>query len=440
MRVVTGILVLAMASVVGVVQPASAGVSADPAPTNVQIAWADPSTSTVRVSWDEVGSRPNQVKVLALDGTVTSSGSASTTAAQPDQVDLALTSAGVDAVRIAVYVGTSSEELTSPPGLSEPFDQLPTPAPVPRLPLLGADGSVTVRWNAGVPPTDPAPNDPLDLPAPPARYQLSVILPGYISRQPFGDPLTATELKLPRWAPPFSVTVASLPNEWGGGSTGLFVQGEGFTKISIPSAVSYGQTTVIAGSVQKRGLIAMPGPFSVYPYEDPGRLLVLQARTNASTPWYVVGSTRSTSVGAPYDSAFRFAPVALETRQYRVVVPDIFGPTYLLTGVTSAVVTTLARARVLSAGFTDSTATVGQRITAKLRISPAANVRTTLQRWDGTAWRDVKWVSLTSGSGSYTFTAAQRGRFAYRFLVPSFTQSGRSVSWQVSPTFVLTTR
>ena len=439
MRVLTGMLVLAVGSAVGLVQPASAGVAADPAPTNVRIAWADPSTSTVRVSWDEVGSRPNQLKVLTVDGVVTSSGSASTTAAQPNQIDIALTSAGAGAVRIAVYIGTSSEVLTSPPGLSKPFDQLPTPAPVLRPVVLGADRSVTLKWDAGVPPTDPAPNDPLDLPAPPARYQLQVILPGYLSRQPFGEPFAATEITLPRWTPPYSVDIAALPNEWGGGSDGLFVQGERFTKLSIPSAVSYGQTTVIAGSVQKLGLISMPGPFSVYPYEDPGRLVVLQARTNASTPWYVVGSTRSTSVGAPYDSAFRFAPVALGTRQYRVVVPDIFGPTYLLTGVTSGVVTTLARSRVLSAGFTDSTATMGQRVTAQLRISPAANVRTTLQRWDGAVWRDLKWVNLTGGAGSYTFTAAQRGRVAYRFLVPSFTFATRSIAWQVSPSFVLTT-
>jgi hypothetical protein len=29
----------------------------------------------------------------------------------------------------------------------------------------------------------------------------------------------------------------------------------------------------------------------------------------------------------------------------------------------------------------------GQRVTARVKISPPANVRTTLQRWDGNAWR-----------------------------------------------------
>jgi hypothetical protein len=82
MRVLTGTVLLAVASAVGVVQPASAGATADPAPTNVRIAWADPSTSTVRVSWDEVGSRPNQLRLLTADGMQTSSSYWSTTANQ----------------------------------------------------------------------------------------------------------------------------------------------------------------------------------------------------------------------------------------------------------------------------------------------------------------------------------------------------------------------
>ena len=70
---------------------------------------------------------------------------------------------------------------------------------------------------------------------------------------------------------------------------------------------------------------------------------------------------------------------------------------------------------------------------------PLANVRTTLQRWDGTAWRDLKYVYTTNGVGNYTFTATQRGRYAYRFLVPALTYAGRPLSWQVSPTIALTT-
>jgi hypothetical protein len=440
MRVLTGTVLLAVASAVGVVQPASAGATADPAPTNVRIAWADPSTSTVRVSWDEVGSRPNQLRLLTADGMQTSSSYWSTTANQPNQVDIVLAPVGDGSVRMGVYIGTSIDQLTSPPGLSVLFDQLRTPDPVLEPSVLGIDGAVTLTWHAGAQLPDPAPNDPLDLPAPPARYEVDSIRPGYESWQPFGEPFSAAQLALPRWDPPFDFRVVSLPNEWGAGSAGGGVHGERFTHLSIPSAVAYGQSTVIAGSVQQLGLIGMPGPFSSYPYEDVGRLLVLQARTNPSTPWYVVGTTRSTGVGAPFDSAFRFAPAALGTRQYRVVVPNVFGSTVLSMGVTSRVVTTLTRARVLSAGFTDSTATVGQRITARVRISPAANVRTTLQRWDSVAWRDLKWVYLTSGSGSYTFTAGQQGRSGYRFVVPSFIYAGRAVSWQVSPNFVLTTR
>jgi hypothetical protein len=47
-----------------------------------------------------------------------------------------------------------------------------------------------------------------------------------------------------------------------------------------------------------------------------------------------------------------------------------------------------------------------------------------LQRWDGNAWRDLKWVTTSGGYGAYTFTATQRGRFAYRFFVPAFSYAG----------------
>jgi hypothetical protein len=147
----------------------------------------------------------------------------------------------------------------------------------------------------------------------------------------------------------------------------------------------------------------------------------------------VVGNTKSSATGT-----FSFAPVTLGTRQYRVVVPDLYDATGLGLGVSSGVVTTLAKPRV-AGSFADPTIKYGQRATTRVTIAPPANVRSTLQRWDGKAWRDLKWVDITRGSGSYSFTSTQRGRYAYRFLVPSFTYAGRPLSWQVSANFVLTT-
>ena len=69
-----------------------------------------------------------------------------------------------------------------------------------------------------------------------------------------------------------------------------------------------------------------------------------------------------------------------------------------------------------------------------------ANVRTTLQRWERPRpGADLKWVATSNGSGSYTFTATQRGSYAYRYLAPAFSYGGRPLSWQVSANFVLTT-
>lgn len=69
-------------------------------------------------------------------------------------------------------------------------------------------------------------------------------------------------------------------------------------------------------------------------------------------------------------------------RQFEVVVPEGLKAESTLParGTTSGRVITLVRPRVLSAGFVDSTARYGQRVTAVLKIQPAGIVRTTLQR------------------------------------------------------------
>ena len=48
------------------------------------------------------------------------------------------------------------------------------------------------------------------------------------------------------------------------------------------------------------------------------------------------------------------------------------------------------------------------------------SVRTTLQRWNGSAWISIKWVYVQNGAGSYTFTASE-GTVRWRFVVPAST-------------------
>jgi hypothetical protein len=199
---------------------------------------------------------------------------------------------------------------------------------------------------------------------------------------------------------------------------------------TVPTRVAYAQATVITGVVNR--YVWLPG--SVTAGGDPNSLVILQGRAGGSDPWYTVGSTRSDSAGR-----YRFSIPAPGTRQYRLVTPDVSGlhPTFGFTDVARTTVTTY---RLLSAKFLDPTATYRQKVTAYVRVSPAAAPRATLQRWTGSAWAGVKSVQLSRGIGSYTFTAVQRGTTAYRFVVPSTTYAGRPITGITTTTFRLTTR
>ena len=423
-------VVLGLLVTVGVGSPAQA---ADPAPTNVKVAWANAAHTHVRVTWSETGSVPNQVFPQYAGGL---GWLTPVPAASGNQVDLEV--AQFDSspvVRIAVYVGDN--EMTSPPGLSVAFDTLLRGAPViDSLTAAAAPvGQYTMTWHPGADPVDPNPGDPLDLPLGPHRFKVYASLANVTIWDLMVDAGTATTATFtPHDAAPIGVSVRDY-NEWSDSWSGddVAVDTERFGSVSVPAATTYGQPTVITGQLQRFTRRCDPGPCWAERTVEAPRPVVLHARADAASPWYVVGIVQSTTTGT-----FRFAPVAWGTRQYRVAVPDHFANDSLGLGVISGASTTLTRPGV-TGGFTDSTATYGQRVTTRVKVVPPANVRTTLQRWDGQAWRDLKWVYTSNGAGSYTFTATQRGRFAYRYLVPAFSYGGRPLSWQVSANFVLTT-
>jgi hypothetical protein len=334
---------------------------------------------------------------------------------------------------MAVYVIAPGGEPTSPAGLSAPFDTLRPPRPVIDLITAVPPTRFKVKWHPEAAATDPNPGDPLDLPAAP-QYEVMANYRNFNQYEAVTPASSATEATFEQLtAPPFRLFVRGT-NEWGASyAESRRIDYERFASLTIPSAANYGQLAIIRGVVNRWTQACDPGPCWEQTALEASRTVVLQARTNASSPWYVVGSTRTTAAGA-----FSISPPTQGTRQYRVVVPDVYDATGLGIGVVSGAVTTLAKPRV-SASFADSTAKYGQRVTARVRIAPPANVRTTLQRWDGKAWRGLKWVYTSKGSGAYTFTATQRGRYAYRFLVPAFTYAGRPLTWQVSPSIVLTT-
>jgi hypothetical protein len=432
MRVLIAAVVLAVGSTFWLVTPAGA---ADAAPTNVHVSWADSAHTDLLVTWDEVGSQPNEITFIRPGTTFQVS---STSAADPNSVTLqAWSTLNYPVLRVGVFIALPGGPRTSPAGLSEEFDaSLPANTVFDQL-AKGASGTFVAKWHAE-PLVDLNPGDPLDLPPMPQQYRVEVRGQWANLWGPVTPQSTATEATFTSpIPPPFAVSV-SAANEWGkasgyGGSRQI--EYDRFGKLSIPQATAYGRPTIVSGTLERMTQWCdVMSCLSEVRREAP-RSVALQARTTASTPWYLVGVTLSSSTGA-----FTFAPTALGTRQYRVVVRDVYDAVGLGLGVTSGAGTALTKARVLSATFADPTATYGQRVTARVKISPPVNVRTTLQRWDGKAWRDLKWVTTSGGYGAYTFSAAQRGRFAYRFLVPAFSYAGRPLSGQVSANFLLTTR
>jgi hypothetical protein len=417
------------------VVPAEAATTADPAPTGVTVAWADAAHTLVRVTWQETGSLPN---VITSESGLGESQKHYVAATAPNQLDVPAGEFSTErpnqaAVRVAVFVGTEAGGNTSPAGLSAAFDTLTGPTPVIDA-MNGADGGrFAVKWHPE-PVVDPNPGDPLDLPAEAPLYEVRATRDWLNYFEVVVPKTTATAATFtPLTKPSYQVWILTY-NEWGTNYSAMrHVDSERWVRAVVPPFADYSKPTAITGTLNRTDQNCPPGPCGTSVHPDNARLVVLQARANTTSAWYTVGSTKTDAQGN-----FRFAPPTLGTRQYRLVVPDLYNAVGFGYGTISGTATTTARPLVHGV-FLDPTAKYGQKVTAHVSIIPLANVPSTLQRWDGTAWRNLKSVQLTGGVGNYTFTATQRGRVAYRFLVPAFTYAGRPLSWQVSPTFVLTT-
>ncbi len=333
-----------------------------------------------------------------------------------------------------MFVGTAADGKTSAAGLSEAFDTLTGPTAVTDA-MNGADGGrFAVTWHPE-PVVDPNPGDPLDLPAEVPLYEVRASRDWMNEFEVVVPKTTATAATFtPLSKPPYQVWVWTY-NEWGRHYPAMrHVDSEQWVRSAVPPFADYSKPSIITGTLNRTTTQVCPqGPCGAVVHPDNARPVVLQARANATSAWYTVGSTKTDAQGN-----FRFAPPTLGTRQYRLVVPDLFNSVGFGYGTISGTATTTARPLVHGV-FLDPTAKYGQKVTAHVSIIPLGNVASTLQRWDGTAWRNLKSVQLTGGVGNYTFTAVQRGRVAYRFLVPAFTYAGRPLGWQVSPNFVLTT-
>ena len=434
--------------------PASHAATAPPSPTGLTMTWttAGPpgeSYRAVRLSWrgaDPAASYNWHTQVFDGSTWVSNGPSGSTS---PGVTGVSTLSEGMPyraTVRFAVNAVQGG--VAGPTASSVPFD---TNGPLPRVESVipRADGSVQMTWIPNLPGPDSTPNDPLDLVGPYHYQVVTEINPEAMDA--VGPSTTALSARFTP-AIPARVGVAN-DNEWkpvasdrgrrfvyfdeadstlwSGTNVSAAVPGVG--TYSLPMAVN-GRVTRIdrqcLASFPSCELITSPGA---------GRQVVLHARNLPTTPWYAVTTTTSDANGR-----FQMRVNAPGTRQYRVLVLGVPWPNtqhgYAQAGAMTTPVASTTVTRVVSAHFTDPSAYRGQKVTAALRVLPAGTQRATLQRWTGTDWVNMKWVYLTDGIGSYTFTAVQRGTVGYRFVIPaSTTSSGLPVGGATTAPFYLTT-
>jgi hypothetical protein len=421
-------------------------------PTDVGVAWTTVPTAGgpqpgVELSWQEPEpSATYEWSMETFDGTLWIPGTY-TPATTSGSVGIPVTEfpyrSTVRMVVRAIVAGASSAPVASPA-----FD---TNGPLPRLTSIAghADGSLHLTW-VPQPVSDSTPNDPLDLAPGPDRYQMVGQFEVRESLAPLGP--AATSLTGSYTSPHPGLLGVAPDNEWQpvheccGGFRWVNYDEADYRPVwlselstSLPAVATYSLPMTITGTVTR--LVGRCGHLDCQygSWPDPGRRVVLHARNLPTGTWYPVTSTTTDS-----DGLFRISVTAPGTRDYRVLALGTTwqaGATVTPTaGKMTAPRSTSTLTRVVTARFTDATAYRGQKVTAQLQVLPGGTQRATLQRWTGTSWVNLKWVYLTGGVGSYTFTAVQPGTIGYRYAIPaSVAPNGLKVAATTSKAFYLRT-
>ncbi|MEU8813944.1 hypothetical protein [Actinoplanes sp. NPDC048796] len=291
---------------------------AEPAPTNVTVAWA-PDHSEVVVTWDETGDVRNGVEVVNPDGSPSGVAWRLVEAGQPNRLPLPdYGGSHYHDLRVAVTVVDENDQVISEPGLSPVFDTNGPPQPVIETVVPREDGTVAFTWRSGVE-VDTTPNDPLDLPAPvPARF---VPVASYSNFNDYevlaAEPITATSFVVPARDTPYNVGVRTAPNEWTFNGVSAPVDGTRVTA-TIPKKVAPGGRLTVTGRALYLTRACDPGPCWSIENDDAGRLLRLQARTGEGAAWQNVATARARA-----DGKFTLSVKSPGSRDYRVVAPPV---------------------------------------------------------------------------------------------------------------------
>ena len=418
MKLVTTALPAALLAA-GLATPSVASAT-EPAPTNVRISWKDSSLTSVHLTWDEATPQPN-VLFHRVVGQETRYRITHLAADAPNELDVPVSllrrGTATLAKEIGVTAGTPENETTSPVAFSAPFDTLgPAPVALGSFTMSGTN-SLLVKWSAGeLAAADTTPSDPLDQ-AVAVRYQPRYSR-GDAGTVDLGAPITARELSFATPAEHGTFYV-SATNEWATAAAGAQVAVHpSDVKANIPTWVDALRTARISGTVD---------------YVVPTRPAALQARDNATGPWYTVGTTQTTG-----EISFDLAPYQ-GTRQFRLYAPNQATKDGAYFGGYSAVGTMNVQQHISAFPLTEQIR-LGQTNTIYVNLGPDRSATTTFQQWNGRTWVTIGTLALNAaGHGEAKLRATTVGRAVYRYYVAAGTWRNLPVAAAYSNQFAITT-
>jgi hypothetical protein len=269
----------------------------------VTVAWTDSAHSKVRISWAETAPVANTISI-AFDSLVEPVGSTAADGANELVVSPEALYPDYDMTVAKIVVeGAAGEKATS-----VGFDRY---YPYGRTTGLSFTTSNAVQYSMAAPLDDTTPGDPLDVSVP-AKW-----LPVLTLKQQPGTFDQCGEVTLPLSSTPtnsvasrnqpYALSVTAV-NEWSAGRRGSYGGNVQTTAITMATALS--------GTVTTKAIFQTGMPPACYETSFPGanEPVILHARKNATSPWYVVGSMRTGNDGK---FTFKVTPAG---RQFRAVV------------------------------------------------------------------------------------------------------------------------
>lgn len=419
--------------------------AADPAPTDVALAWTDSTHTRIRVTWKDNG-EPNLIRGVDTDRP-TQLFQVPATAAQGNQIEL-------DATRFPMWTNSQlwvyprqSDTSTVPsgPGASSPrFD---TDGPGLGLITVSrpyADGRLLVHWIVTYPANEY--EDPLDLPLSTSTRQAprtSAPVCCTWKEYPVGPGTRAT--LLPATPRPYDLEIRTR-NEWGSSSSDHVAVGDLVLSHRVAPTSVFATEMLVTGrlEVTYRGSCSTGQVCPVLRAPVNHGVATLQARDRSTAPWYTVYSSWS----GTRDGTLGWGPKAPGTRQYRLVAPgqdDVIAINPQRSAIRRAAfgdvtghATSFTRYLVSGrSGFADDYVLLYDRVDLRVAVAPRVDVRATIQRWSGTGWTNVRWLYLRNGSATYSWTNMSRTTSSWRVVLPPTTYGGRAISATVTPTAVL---